>query len=135
MAGSISSSWGARVRLTKEIPSDKLYRVAEAEIMEDQDAGESFDPLRREFIDLFRRVFDTRHRLDENLENLLKSSVPLGVLTDIITHALALPAETKQELLAEPNVARRVTLVFSILRQLVDVGEATRLFPPLFSPN
>ena len=35
-----------RVRLKREIPSDKLYRIAEAEIMEDEDAGESFEPDR-----------------------------------------------------------------------------------------
>ena len=32
-----------RVRLKREIPSDKLYRIAEAEIMEDQEPDESFE--------------------------------------------------------------------------------------------
>ena len=50
-------------------------------------------------------VFERRHQLDDDLETLLKSTVPLGVLSDIITHALGLPSASKQGLLAEPRVA------------------------------
>jgi ATP-dependent Lon protease len=103
--------------------------------MSDEEPCESLGQLRREMIELFRRVFESRHRLGEDLEKLLSSGVPLGVLSDIMTHALGLPAETKQELLAEVNIERRVRKVRGILQQLVDHGDLTPLFPPLFSSN
>ena len=90
---------------------------------------------RRELVDLFRRVFESRRRLDEDLEALLKSAVPVGVLSDIITHALGLPTATKQELLAEPKVDRRVSTLRLLLREIVDHGEAARIYPPDFSAN
>jgi uncharacterized protein len=124
-----------RVRLKKEIPSEKLYRIAETEIMEDVEPRESLAPRRAELIDLFRRVFENRQRLDEELRSLLNSAVPLGVLSDIIAHALGLPSDMKHGLLAEPKVERRVKTLRSILRQLIDQQDAIRNFPPPFSAN
>jgi hypothetical protein len=124
-----------RVRITSEVPSDKLYRIAEAEIMEDKEADESFGPSRVELLELFRQVFESRHPLDQDLGSLLKSAVPLGVLTDIIAHALGLPPAIKQRLLAESKVKRRVNLLRALLRQTVDQGEAVPIFPPNFSAN
>ena len=77
-----------------------------------------------------------RRCLDENLEALLKSAVPLGVLSDIIAHALALPVALKQELLSQPQVARRFEKLQDILRQIADDDDdATAEFPPPFSLN
>jgi uncharacterized protein len=124
-----------RVRFKREIPSGKLYRIAEAEIMEDEEPGETNKPARGELVELFRLAFEKRHRLDEDLESLLKSAVPLGVLTDIITHALGLPSAAKHELLAEPKVDRRVKLLGALLRRIIGDGEMARAFPPNFSAN
>jgi uncharacterized protein len=124
-----------RVRLKKEIPSDKLYRIAEAEIMEDVEPGKSLELGRHELVELFRQASERRHLLDEVLETLLKSAVPLGVLSDIITHALGLPAGAKQALLAEPKVERRLNTLRKILRQILDMNEGTSAFPPHFSAN
>ena len=124
-----------RVRIKREISSDKLYRIAAAEIMEDEEPGPSFGPSRPQLIELFRHVFESRNRLNEDLKTLLGSAVPLGVLSDIITHALGLPSATKQEFLAESKVERRVNLLCSLLRQMVDPGETIRIFPPDFSAN
>ena len=124
-----------RVRFKREITSGKLYRIAEAEIMEDEEPGEADKRSRRELVGLFRLVFKRRHRLDEDLESLLRSPVPLGVLTDIITHALGLPSATKHELLAEPKVDRRVKLLRSLLRRIIDDVEMALTFPPNFSAN
>jgi uncharacterized protein len=124
-----------RVRLKREIPSAKLYRIAEAEITEDEEADPVFETCRDELIELFRHAFEKRQRLDEDLSALLQSSVPLGVLSDIIAHALGLPPLTKQGLLAEPKVERRVETLRRILRNIVDNDESTRIFPPPFSAN
>jgi Lon protease-like protein len=124
-----------RVRLVREIPSSKLYRIAEAEIMEDEEPAEALDRARQELIQLFRVAFGKRHPLNKDLRSLLAAAVPLGVLSDIITHALGLPSAAKQELLAEPRVDHRVQTLRLLLRQIADRGELSRVFPPEFSAN
>jgi uncharacterized protein len=124
-----------RVRLKREVPSEKLYRIALAAIMEDEEPGASFEPRRTELVDLFRGALERRRPLDHELMTLLSSPVPLGVLSDIIAHSLALPPELKQSLLAEPKVERRATTLRSILRQVVEQQDSTRSFPPPFSAN
>ena len=103
--------------------------------MEDEESDPALETCRHELIELFRNVFEKRQPLDEDLSALLRSSVPLGVLSDIIAHALGLPPLTKQGLLAEPRVERRVETLRGILRNFVDNDESARNFPPPFSAN
>jgi Lon protease-like protein len=148
-----------RVRLIHEIDSVKLYRVAEAEILEDVNSSQPPEPRRGELIGLFRQDFEKQQRLNDDLQALsdsdvphgplarsvrrtwrelralLNSAVPLGLLSDIIAHALGLPSDLKQDLLAEPNVDRRVAILRTILRQVAGEDQSTRTFPPPFSVN
>lgn len=128
-----------RVRLTREIPSGKAYRVAEVEILHDVTGGDDDTPRRDELIGLFRRAFESRQPIDPDLDAILVNSLPMGVLTDILAHALGLPPEIKQGLLAEPLVALRAQTLGTILRQLIrhapDAAAGSRPFPPPFSAN
>jgi Lon protease-like protein len=129
-----------RVRLMRELPSAKLYRLAEARILEDEAPEEPVRPLRRELIGLFRAVTEREGALDPDMAKLLQAKLALGILTDIIAHALGLPAALKQTLLEDCCVARRARALVAILRQLVDQappGPAApdRSFPPPFSNN
>ncbi len=124
-----------RVRLKKEKPSAKLYRIAQAEILEDQESDQPLEQERGELIGLFRALFERRQCLDENLSALLDSGLPLGVLSDIIAHALRLPSPMKQSLLSEPHVARRVESLRTILHQIAEQEESKAAFPPPFSMN
>jgi len=124
-----------RVRLTNEKPSAKLYRIAEAEIIEDQEPGKSLAPARSELIGLFRDLSEKRQCLDDNFRELLDSAVPLGVLSDIIAHALRLPPQVKQALLAEPHVGHRVETLCMILHHILDQDGSKGAFPPPFSLN
>jgi len=124
-----------RVRLKREKWSAKLYRIAEAEILEDQDSDQPLEPGRSELIGLFRAVVGQRAVLDENLSTLLDSALPLGVLSDIIAHVLGLPSSVKQALLSEPHVGRRVESLRMILHQNAGQQESKGAFPPPFSVN
>ncbi len=128
-----------RVRLKREIPQGKLYRVAEVEILEDTPDDAPDEPRRTEIITLFRRVFETYGPLDPDLALVLDASLPLTTLTDIVAHALGLPPHIKQSLLAETRVGRRAECLLSILKQITRTtpeGDAAgRLFPPPFSAN
>ena len=128
-----------RVRLIREIPSNKLYRLAEAEVLVDREDELPEEPCRGELIALFRRVFQREREIDPDLGALLETALPLSVLTDIIAHALGLPSEIKQDLLAETDVTRRVSHLRKILEQVADQSPRSvhepRPFPPPFSIN
>ncbi|HEX8199185.1 MAG TPA: peptidase S16, partial [Isosphaeraceae bacterium] len=91
-------------------------------------------------IALFRTLMRREGTLDPDLARLLQADLALSILTDIIAHALGLPAATKQVLLEDCCVARRAQGLVAILRPLVGQaaphGPATdHPFPPPFSPN
>ncbi len=60
------------------------------------------------------------HRLDPELSQLLHSGLSLGTVSDIIAHALDLPAEIKQALLDETQVDHRVATLTTVLKELVE---------------
>ena len=64
----------------------------------------------------------------EQLDKLLKSELPLSALCDILSFALALPIEVKQQLLEDLNVRHRVEALLTCLKAKVK-------FPPDFSTN
>jgi Lon protease-like protein len=128
-----------RVRLGREIPADKLYRMAEAEILEDQSTGLPQERCIQELTRLVRQVLESQQTLDPDMNTLLESKMPLGTLTDIIAHALGLPPAVKQQLLEETRVDQRGGFLVQLLQQAVardfsrDGG--SRAFPPPFSAN
>ena len=124
-----------RVRLLREIATEKLYRIAEVNILQDQPAALPEGLARAELIGLFRRFFESQRKLDPDLAEFLNKPVPLGLLADIITHALDLPPALKQRLLAESSVDRRVDTIRSVLRQVTPGEGRHRPFPPPFSVN
>ena len=124
-----------RVRLGRELPRDKLYRVAEATIIEDQEPWSDVESRRADLSELFLHVFQQTHHLDPDLSRLLNSGLSLGVLTDIIAHTLDIPASIKQALLDESRVDRRIATLRAILQGLLTKSEISRRFPPPFSLN
>ncbi len=124
-----------RVRLQREVTTSKLYRIAEVEILEDEPVTSPDEPARSELTGLFRQLFESQRKLDPDLAELLNKPVPLGLLVDIITHALDLPPALKQRLLAENSVARRVDTIRSVLREVTSGEYPHRPFPPPFSVN
>ena len=61
-----------RVRLGRELPCGKLYRLAEAEILEDENTELPHDGRVAELTSLFRQVFERHGTLDPDLANLLE---------------------------------------------------------------
>jgi Lon protease-like protein len=124
-----------RVRLVRELDSPKLYRIAEATILEDRELEENPDAHRKELLDLFLQVFQQTHDLDPDLARMLNSDLPLGVLSDIIAHALDLPVTLKQSLLDETRVDHRVRTLRTALQNSLSPPVPSRRFPPPFSLN
>jgi Lon protease-like protein len=127
-----------RVRLRAEPPSGKLYRVAEADLLEDVDPEQPEEPRRVALVDLFRRVIGREDAPDPDLSKLLDARVPLGVLVDVMAHALSLPIGLKQALLNEPSIEHRCAVIQERLEQIERIAGSLprpRPFPPDFSPN
>ncbi|AGA27276.1 LON peptidase substrate-binding domain-containing protein [Singulisphaera acidiphila] len=130
-----------RVRLTREIPTEKLYRLAEAETLEDRDLGPAEgDHRRNDLHHLFGEVVSRTGPKpnDADLLAILETSLPLGPLTDLVAYTLGLPVEVKQRLLAEARVAHRADALMEILGRILahHPGETQGAsFPPPFSSN
>jgi uncharacterized protein len=124
-----------RVRLDREVVSSKLYRIAEATVMEDESWDEPPNSPRTELIALFLEALQMSHRLDDDLSRLLHSDLPLGILSDIVAHALEFPDGNKQALLSETRVDRRVASLLRSLRRICGEGSDSRRYPPPFSAN
>ena len=131
-----------RVRLVRELPPARSYREAEAELCEDcypgDEAGARAEVQRR-LRHAFLRILPDVPQAHDQLEQLLGSDIPLGVLTDIISYMMDIDLRQKEALLAETSVLHRAR---RLLEHLADAaaddlagqsGAAT--FPPGFSPN
>jgi hypothetical protein len=87
-------------------------------------------------VDCFKRILPTLSDTQEQVDELLGSNVPLGVLTDIVSYTIDLGMPLKEQLLEEFNVDRRAALLVDYLQK----GDAVRShgragFPPQFSIN
>ncbi len=96
-----------RGRLLRELPPDKLFREAEIEILDDV-----YDPqasggaaLQRRLVESFRQKMPDVKQLHKQLDEILASEIPLGILTDILAFTLKLELSVKEQLLAETDVA------------------------------
>lgn len=130
-----------RAQILEELPSQKLYRIARVQLLNDV-APTSADRellLRTQLGEQMETWFIKQNQSVDQLETLLKSSLALGALCDIFSFALPLPIEVKQGLLEEVNVESRARRLQEFLEPNVEKGPENltkpRTFPPDFSNN
>jgi ATP-dependent Lon protease len=122
-----------RIKIERELPPDKLFRVAEVQLCEDEysdDPSEDRPELQRKLLESFKRVLPRIPEAYEQLDELLGTQVPLGMLTDIVAYTLDIDLEFKERLLAETNVDRRAEWLLEHLDRM-----RKAVFPPEFSLN
>jgi ATP-dependent Lon protease len=136
-----------RVKLLRELGHDKvnpvkLYRQAEVELCEDlypADAKPGCRKLQKELRAAFVRLLPLIPDAHEQIDQLLASDIPLGVLTDVISFMLKIGVRQKESLLCEQNVYRRAELLLEHLQAPGAGNENSRCaaheFPPRFSLN
>ena len=131
-----------RVKLIRELGPDKLYREAEVELCEDlypTDANPGCRELQKELRTAFVRLLPLIPDAHEQIDQLIASDIPLGMLTDVISFMLKIGVRQKETLLCEQNVYRRAELLLQYLHAAGSAGEdgrpATLEFPPRFSLN
>ena len=125
----------SRIRLVEELPTDRLYRVASAELVPDVLPADldTLRRLRRALADSVLPRFSADGPVHEQLTELFHGDAPLGQLCDVLSYALPLPLEIKQSLLNEPHVDLRAEIIAQAMQ--VSAARADRKFPPDFSAN
>ena len=128
-----------RLRLLRELPPKKLFRVVESEILDDvEPAGASpaaAAALQQELLAAFKRSMPKIPNAYEQLDQLLGSQITLGMLADIVAYTIDLGLDVKMRLLAECDVFARTRLLLDAIAARPAPAAARRPFPPDFSPN
>jgi Lon protease-like protein len=129
-----------RVRIVRELDPLRSFRQAKVELVEDCydfETGAERKRVQEKLISAFRKHLPCACQLPEQLEEMLSSHLPLGLLTDLAAYALPLESGVKQQLLAECRVSARAEILLSQVEKLVVAAAATpRLkYPPSFSDN
>jgi len=125
----------SRIRIVQEIDSDNPYRLAEVELLDDVstvDLGE-LKRLRSLVSAAVLPRFPDDGQAHRQLDELFRSETPLGPLCDMLSYALPLPLDLKQQLLAEVDVQVRAEVLADALT--VKTAARDRKFPPDFSMN
>jgi Lon protease-like protein len=130
-----------RVRLLDEPPTDRPYRTARVELL--QDAGgldaQAAGALRVRLAEQLTRWVPPDAAAMEQFRKLLDSDLSAGALCDVFGFALPLDVPLKQQLLEELDVAERARRLVTMLRDNAPAaGPAPapdRKFPPDFSAN
>ena len=127
-----------RLRLRRELPPKKLFRVVEAEIVEDFEPAAAPEgaaaALQQRLLTAFKQAMPRIPAAYEQLDQLLGSQITLGMLADIVAYTIDLDLEIKLKLLAEPDVFRRTLMLLEAISSRPPVRPGRR-FPPEFSLN
>jgi Lon protease-like protein len=130
----------ARLRVRDEVHDAKPYRTARGELLTEGPLPSlpEAKALRKQLADKVLPRFAAGPPRDQ-LTELFRGELPLGALCDILGFALPFPAEHKQALLEQLDVARRAGRLLTLLDALVPTApleaDPDHKFPPDFSPN
>jgi hypothetical protein len=123
-----------------EESSDKLYRTAQTQLLEEVPISSSSveTELRQKLDEYLSAWFASKSSALTQLRKMLEADMPLGTLCDIFSFTIDMEVERKLQLLAEVDVARRIGLLLDYLGpQLPAKSDSDALlpFPPRFSDN
>jgi uncharacterized protein len=129
-----------RARITEELSPLRSFRQARVELLDDRyDFASTCEHKRMQeaLMDVFRGQDSCECEMSEQLQSMLSTQLPLGLLTDLAAYALPLPPEVKLQLLGECSVRRRVETLLGEAQKLAvkRIKKSTLVFPPSFSDN
>ncbi len=133
----------SRAKILRELPPRRLYREAEVELLEDvypESGNVRYDELMQRLYSAVREVLADPYQA-MLIDRLCEGSLPLGMLTDVLTWLLELDLASQTRLLTEANVERRAELLLNHLASLTatqrphDKLKRLAIFPPEFSAN
>ncbi|MDG2186514.1 MAG: LON peptidase substrate-binding domain-containing protein [Mariniblastus sp.] len=128
-----------RARIVREIHSEKPYRLAQVEILNEPKVEDpaQLDLLRDKLLKQFRTFAESRNLLEnESIQQLLAKDVPFGLLADLIGFSTGASCHQLQDVLETVNLEARGQKVLDLMRDCsTDVQNHDGDFPPRFSAN
>lgn len=134
----------SRVAIRREVLTERPFRLAEVEVLDDFYAPTGAarrSQSRRRLLQLARKLLPNSEALDDQLTELQGSQASLGMLTDVFSFTLGFSPALKQRLLEESNVDERAGVLIERLAALVaprnehQEPPGTSEPPPSFSLN
>ena len=122
-----------RISIARELPPGKSFREAKVELLDDvypADGNAAREALQRKLLESFKRVLPKIPEAQEQLDQLLGSTISLGMLTDIVAYTLDIELDFKDQMLRETCVDARATQLLQHLNRIRRLA-----FPPEFSVN
>lgn len=130
-----------RIELEHELLTSTLYRQAKVKLLPDAQMPEDAQ-LRKQIEDDVLPWLSAEGEGREQFLKLMSSNAPLGTIVDVVSFALPIPSDWKQELLEILNVPQRVRRLGELLQSVKpfhvpDVNTSTtgKRRPPDFSKN
>ncbi len=128
----------SRARIRQELPAEKLYRVAEVDLLRDGPSP-SAQPVHtlRDQLAKAAVTWLPQGPLGP-MKQLLEADLPLGVYCDLLAFAASLPMESKQQILEELDPEQRARTLLGMMTNEPILHMPTpvqRKFPPDFSSN
>lgn len=109
-----------RIRIERELPTDTLYRVVQAEVLEDVPGADDVAALVRRVRQTCRAVLAALDRPRDLLDTALGDDAAPGVVADRVAAAFLSDAGVRQALLEATDVSRRLTRLVTALEALAN---------------
>lgn len=129
-----------RMQLDHELLTSTLYRQAKVKLLPDPtgpENGKLREQLEAEVLPWLSKDGEGR----EQFQKLVHSPAPIGTIVDVVSFALPIPPDWKQQLLDRPNVFERVHKLCELLQTVKPFHtpeehlSTLRRQPPSFSTN
>lgn len=135
-----------RAQIVREVTTDKAYRIAEVELLEDTlDIDDvQLGLLRKRLVTEFMGFASEKQGLsEETLRNMLVDSMPFGLLVDLVCYAIGMDPEDQIRVLEAQETSSRCELVIDLMHRKQSTKPKPKKstedvdsdFPPDFSLN
>jgi Lon protease-like protein len=109
----------ARAKIVREIGSDRMYRIADLERLEESPLMEiDLSEHRQRLVEIFSDRLPATISLVKQFRQMLSSTLPTADIADLIAFNMLDNVHLKQSLLEETNVKHRVDRVMAALEGL-----------------
>ncbi|MEC7987098.1 MAG: LON peptidase substrate-binding domain-containing protein, partial [Myxococcota bacterium] len=112
----------SRINILEEIPSEKMYRIAKAELISEGQEDGDFDLSSIQT--LLAQVIVQNPKLSGSLEVLLQEDLSADKVLDILAHLLVQETYQRQKFMEKFSLKERASLIEGVLAELLMRGNS-----------
>lgn len=129
----------SRIELEYEMLTSTLYRQAKVKLIPDAPVQDDMQLRKQLEVDVLPWLAAEGEGRVQFMK-LIESAAPIGTIVDVVSFALPIPPDWKQELLEQLNVTKRVMRLSELLQSVkpfyrAEDDQSDRKPPPEFSKN